>query len=223
MCGRFATTYTGEAIAELFNLPQVPQLPPRYNIAPSQSVGAVRVSPGNNGRELTLLKWGLIPSWAEDSAIGNRMINARADTLSEKPSFRNAFKRRRCLVPASGYYEWRKSTEGKQPVYIRMKEERPFAMAGLWESWQPSGGSEIQSCTVITTESNELLKPVHHRMPVIVADRDFEHWLDPDIQGQETLESILQPYPSDKMTFHPVSTLVNSAKNDTPECIEPLR
>ncbi len=222
MCGRFATTYTGTALAELFSLPFVPDIEPRYNIAPSQPVVAIRTDAATGQRERAHLKWGLIPAWAKDAAIGHRLINARAETLSEKPSFRNAFKRRRCLVPASGFYEWSKTADGKQPVFIRMVREQPFAMAGLWENWQAPDGSAVQSCTLITTTAKDLLRPVHHRMPVIVPEHEFERWLDPRQQDAAALQTLLRPYAADAMKYFPVSTHVNNPRNEGPDCIAPL-
>ncbi|MFN2190460.1 MAG: SOS response-associated peptidase, partial [Candidatus Promineifilaceae bacterium] len=172
MCGRFTLVAPGEAIAELFDLTDIPSLVPRYNIAPTQPVAAVRLSQSTGDRELTYFHWGLIPRWAKDTKIGSRMINARSETAAEKPSFRSAFKYRRCLVPADGFYEWQKVNGGKQPVRIQMKNGDPFAIAGLWENWISSDGSEIDSCTLLTTEPNDLLRAVHNRMPVLLHPDD---------------------------------------------------
>lgn len=222
MCGRFTLIAPGEAIAELFDLSETPELAPRYNIAPTQPVAAVRYNRDTNKRELTHFYWGLIPSWSKDPTIGSRMINARSETASEKPSFRNAFKYRRCLVPTDGFYEWWKVDGGKQPVRIQMKDERPFAMAGLWEHWQSPDGSEIESCTLLTTGPNDLLKPIHNRMPVILAPKDFDLWLDPGAQHPGEVQPLLRPFLSEKMTFYPVSTHVNNPRNEDPACITPL-
>ena len=172
------------------------------------------------GRELALLRWGLVPSWAKDPSIGNRMINARAETVATKPSYRAAFKRRRCLVPADGYYEWKKTGKAKQPYLIRLQDERPFAMAGLWESWQDAGGAALQTFTIITTEANEATCDIHNRMPVILSPGDYPLWLDPEFERAEQLQELLQPYDSHAMRLDPVSTYVNSPRNDSPECIE---
>jgi len=197
-------------------------LAPRYNIAPTQPVAAVRINRDTKERELTHLHWGLIPSWAKDPGIGSRMINARSETAAEKPSFRGAFKYRRCLVPADGFYEWQKLNGRKQPVRIHMKDGQPFAIAGLWEHWMDPGGSEIESVTLLTTTPNELLEPVHNRMPVILAPEDYELWLDLGAQHPGEVQHLLGPYPAEGMDFYPVSTHVNNPHNEDPQCIEPL-
>jgi putative SOS response-associated peptidase YedK len=222
MCGRFTLIAPGEAVAELFDLSETPELAPRYNIAPTQPVAAVRYNSDLGKRELTHFYWGLIPSWSKDPTIGSRMINARSETAAEKPSFRSAFKYRRCLVPTDGFYEWRQMGSGKQPVRIQMKDERPFAIAGLWEHWQSPEGSEIESVTLLTTTPNDLLMPVHNRMPVILAPEDFELWLDPGAQHPAEVQPLLRPFPADQMSFYPVSTHVNNPRNEDPACIAPL-
>lgn len=222
MCGRFTLVAPGEAVAELFQLPLTPTLAPRYNIAPTQPVAAVRISPGTGNRELTYFNWGLIPRWAKDPTIGSRMINARAETAAEKPSFKAAFKYRRCLVPADGFYEWQKLNGKKQPVRIQVQDGQLFAIAGLWEHWISPDGSEIESCTLLTTEPNELLLQVHNRMPVILAPDDFALWLDPHAQHPGEVQHLLRPYPAEEMSFYPVSTFVNDPRHEDPQCIEPL-
>jgi len=222
MCGRFTLIAPGEAVAELFQLTDSPNLAPRYNIAPTQPVAAVRVAEKNGDRELTHFYWGLIPRWAKDPSIGSRMINARSETAAEKPSFRVAFKYRRCLVPADGFYEWQKINGQKQPVRIQMEDGGPFAIAGLWERWASPDGSEIESCTLLTTEPNELLQDVHNRMPVILAPSDFDLWLDPGAQHPGEVQHLLRPYPAGEMSYYPVSTHVNNPRNEDPLCIEPL-
>jgi putative SOS response-associated peptidase YedK len=222
MCGRFTLIAPGEAVATLFDLAETPQLAPRYNIAPTQPVAAVRYNRDKSKRELAHFHWGLIPSWAKDPGIGSRMINARSETAAEKPSFRAAFKYRRCLVPTDGFYEWWKVDGGKQPVRIQMKDERPFAIAGLWEHWQSPDGSEIESVTLLTTEPNDLLKPGHNRMPVILAPEDYDLWLDPGAQHPGEVQPLMTAFPSDKMTFYPVSAHVNNPRNEDPQCIVPL-
>ena len=197
-----------------------PDWAPRFNIAPTQSVPIVRMN-SEGVRELVLLRWGLIPSWAKDPAIGNRMINARSETVAEKPSFRSAFKRRRCLVPADGYYEWQKTDAGKLPYYIRFDDDQPFAMAGLWESWRSGHEDAVQSFTIITTDANESTCQVHDRMPVIVEPHDYPMWLDPDFQESDSLQSLLHPYAGDELRLDRVSTLVNNPRNDDPQCIVP--
>ena len=155
--------------------------------------------------------------------MGNRMINARAETVAEKPAYRAAFRRRRCLVPADGFYEWQRTGKRKQPYFIRMRDDRPFALAGLWEAWEGPDHSSVESCTLLTTEPNELLRPIHNRMPVILPADDYGPWLDREVQGPEQIAPLLRPYPSEQMTADPVSIFVNSPANDGPKCIEPQR
>lgn len=183
----------------------------------SQQIATVRLAP-NNSRELAFLRWGLVPSWADDPAIGYKMINARGETVATKPSFRKAFKARRCLVVADGFYEWQKTDGKKQPHYIRLKHDGPFAFAGLWEHWGRDG-TEIDSCTIITTDANELMAPIHNRMPVILAPTDYDVWLDPAVEEVERLQPLLRPFPAGEMTAYPVSTVVNSPRNETEECV----
>ena len=220
MCGRFTVRSAPNVIANQFGLSGVLELFPHFNIAPTQMIAAVRSPDGT--RELTLLRWGLIPSWATDLTIGNRMINARSETVATKPSFKKAFLARRCLVVADGFYEWQKLEGRKQPFYIRLKSDQPFALAGLWERNERTG-KPIESCTILTTSANELMAPLHERMPVIIPPEHYGFWLDPEVQDATELEKLLQPFPVDEMTAYPVSTLVNSPKNDVPECVEPLR
>jgi putative SOS response-associated peptidase YedK len=222
MCGRFTLITPAEVVAEQFQLIEAPSLSPRYNVAPTQPVAAVRPSPGNGGRELVLLRWGLVPFWAKDPAIGSRMINARSETVAQKPAFRAAFRRRRCLVPADGFYEWQRQEQGKQPFYIRLGDEKPFAFAGLWEHWEGPDETTIESCTLLTTEPNDLIRLLHNRMPVILAPSDYDLWLDPGVQEAELLQPLLRPYPSENMIAYPISTWVNSPRNEGPQCIEPL-
>jgi putative SOS response-associated peptidase YedK len=218
MCGRFTLRTPASAVAEAFGLLPFPDLQPRYNIAPSQAVAAVRLG-ADDKRELALLRWGLIPSWADDPAIGYKMINARGESVATKPSFRKAFKQRRCLIAADGFYEWQKSEGKKQPFYIRLKSERPFAFAGLWEHWAREG-QEIDSCTIITTDANELMAPIHNRMPVIVDPADYTLWLEPAVQDIERLQPLIRPFPADEMTAFKVSTVVNNPRNETDKCVE---
>lgn len=219
MCGRFTLRTPMNKVAEVFGLDDMPDIEPRYNVAPTQPVVAVRLRPEAEKRELALLRWGLIPHWADDPSIGNRMINARAETVAGKPAFRQAFKKRRCLVVADGFYEWKKTDGKKQPYYIRLKDDQPFGFAGLWERWSRDG-EEIQSCTIVTTEPNELMKPIHNRMPVIVQPDDYYRWLDPAFDDGAPLQPVLQRYPAELMEAYPVSTLVNNPRNETAGCIE---
>jgi putative SOS response-associated peptidase YedK len=218
MCGRFTLSQSAEAIASTFQLSTVPELAPRYNIAPTQPIATILLE--GDLRQLQMLRWGLIPSWAKDLTIGAKMINARAETVAEKPAFRSAFRRRRCLVVADGFYEWQSQKGKKQPFYFRLQDEQPFAFAGLWETWQAPDGEKIDSCTLLTTAANSLLRSVHDRMPVILKPEDYARWLDPQIQKPEQLQPLLQPYSSEAMTAYPVSTKVNNPSNDSPECIE---
>jgi putative SOS response-associated peptidase YedK len=225
MCGRYTLSQSAEAIAKSFEIQDVASLKPQYNIAPTQSVLAVLQNQESHKRLLQRFRWGLIPSWAKDASMGAKLINARAETVAEKPSFRAAFKRRRCLVVADGFYEWHhqegKKEGKKQPYYFHLQERQPFAFAGLWEQWQPEG-EEIASCTILTTNANELMQPIHDRMAVILQPKDYDLWLDVQVQDPEMLKPLLQPFPADAMTAYPVSTVVNNARNNTPECIVPL-
>ena len=215
MCGRFALTATPDEIATAFGLPAVPPFPPRYNIAPSQPVAVIRQLQ-HQPREFRLMQWGLIPSWAKDPSIGNNLINARCETAHEKPSFRSAIKYRRCLIPASGFYEWQKVDKStKQPYYFRMPQ--PFAFAGLWESW-----NDIETCIILTTQPNEVVAPVHQRMPVIISPDNYKVWLDFDIQTPSHLFHLFDPDLVQGLSALPVSTLVNSPTVDRPDCIEPM-
>lgn len=221
MCGRFTLKAAAMSLKELFELSDAPTLPLRYNIAPTQSVAAVRAVPGAGGRELAMLRWGLIPSWAKDRDIGNRLINARAETAAEKPSFRSALRQRRCLVAADGFYEWAKAGSKKQPYYVRLADGGPFAIAGLWEHWEGEDGEIIESCTLLTTEANELMRPIHERMPVILPREAHALWLDPSVQRPEQVVPLLKPYPGEDMVAYPVGTLVNNPRNEQPGCCEP--
>jgi len=223
MCGRFTLTVDPSDLQEAFywvNFGNA-NLTPRYNIAPTQGVPVV-ANIGEN--KLDFYTWGLVPFWAKDPSIGSRMINARAETLHEKPSFRNAFNRRRCVILADGFYEWQKTpnSTAKIPIYIRMKDGKPFAFAGLWEDWHSPDGSQILSTTIITTQPNELVKPIHNRMPVILRQDDYNTWLTPDEVDSHKLIPLLQPFDSKLMEAYPVSRLVNNPKNDSPDCIRPL-
>jgi putative SOS response-associated peptidase YedK len=215
MCGRFTLTAPARAVSELFGLPATPDLAPRYNIAPTQLLLAVRA--GTQGCELVRLRWGLVPSWAGDLRIGASLLNARAETVAEKPAFRTAFARRRCLIPADGFYEWRKIAGKKQPILFRLGEGGPFAFAGLWEYWEGPEGP-VESCAILTTQANDLVRPVHERMPVILDPRRYEDWLDVRVTP-EVVRRWLQPFDACLMTATPVSTLVNSPRNDDARCL----
>ncbi|HAJ63965.1 MAG TPA: hypothetical protein DCP31_35930 [Cyanobacteria bacterium UBA8543] len=222
MCGRYSQSQSAEIIAQAFQVDNVPTLKPRYNIAPTQSVPTVLQTSASTNRQFKMLHWGLIPSWAKDQKMGARLINARAETVAEKPAFRSAFKQRRCLVLADGFYEWQQQEDKKQkqPFYIRLSGDRPFAFAGLWEHWEDATGEEIESCSLLTTEPNELMSTIHNRMPVILEPKDYDLWLDPEVKKPELLQPLLRPYVSEEMTAYPVSKTVNKPSNDSTECIE---
>jgi putative SOS response-associated peptidase YedK len=210
MCGRYTLRTSAADLAEVFAVLNAIEWTPRFNIAPTQTVVAVRQ---NGQRDFALLRWGLIPSWASDPKIGNRMINARADTVATKPSFRSAFKSRRCLIATDGFYEWQKKGDAKQPFFIHRKDDQPFAFAGIWERWKREGEG-IESCAIITTDANDLMKPLHDRMPVIIPPEEYDRWLaEPDT-------GLLQPYPRDDLEAYPVATIVNSPRNERPECVK---
>ncbi|GAB4446005.1 MAG: SOS response-associated peptidase [Anaerolineales bacterium] len=221
MCGRFTLTVDPAQFQDAFPGFLFPaKFAPRYNIAPSQPVLAI---PNDERNAADFFIWGLIPMWAKDPSIGARLINARSETLAEKPSFRGSFKHKRCLILADGFYEW-KTAAGKKtkiPYYIHLTDRRPFAFAGLWDSWESPDGSSLKTCTIITTQPNELMATLHDRMPVILHPRDYAKWLDPSPQTPESLLPLLKPYPADAMTAYPVSTLVNKPGNDSPELIVP--
>jgi len=224
MCGRFSLTGSRSAIANAFKV-EVPDFLPRYNIAPSQAIAAILEIDEVGKREFVFLRWGLIPSWAKDPAISYKLINARSETVSEKPSFRYAFKHRRCLILADGFYEWQR-TEGskakKQPYYFTLKDSQFMAFAGLWERWESSEGDLINSCTILTVGANELLQPIHDRMPVILQPKDYDVWLDRSVVKGDQLQPLMVPYPADEMNTYPVGTLVNSPKNDSLECLQAI-
>jgi putative SOS response-associated peptidase YedK len=221
MCGRFTLHTPPGVLQEHFGIDEVPAISASYNIAPSQDIAAVRVVAGRRG--MALLRWGLVPSWAKDTRIGYRMINARAETVADKPAWRVAFRQRRCLIPADGFYEWRRTGEGKQPYHIRMQDRSVFAFAGLWERWQGADDAVIESCSIIVTAANETIQPVHDRMPVIVAPQDYTQWLDPDVRDTGKIKSCLRAWPAEEMEAYPVSTRVNRPVNNDAHCIDPLQ
>lgn len=222
MCGRFTLTVSSEVLAEHFNLESVPPLEPRFNIAPTQAVAVAWVRPARMQRELAILQWGLIPSWAEDPAIGSRLINARAETVAEKPAFRGVFRYRRCLMLADGFYEWKGKGKLRQPYFFRMKNGQPFAFAGLWDHWSGADGSDIETCALITTQANSLVNLVHERMPVILHPAEYDLWLDPKVQDPARLEPLLRSFPPEAMESYPVTPRVNSPFEDEPQFIMPL-
>jgi putative SOS response-associated peptidase YedK len=232
MCGRYAFYTPMEAVVRLFRVSEVHagEIAPRYNIAPTQESPIVRRSPyldapepGEAPRELALARWGLVPFWAKDVKIGNRQINARAETVAQKPAFRAAFRKRRCLVPADGFFEWQKTESGKQPWYIRRIGGRPLALAGLWELWDPpEGGEPLASYAIITTSGNEFMQPLHDRMPVVLTEAGQEAWLDPATPLPD-LQALLAPAPEDYLEAWPVSRRVNSPFNEDPSLVAPAR
>jgi len=220
MCGRYTLRTPLEQWLESFSVDSFLEWTPRFNIAPSQSIVVIRNSI-NGKREAVLLRWGLIPSWADDIHIGNRLINARAETLADKPSFKHALKLRRCLVLADGFYEWKQTGKAKQPYFVEMADQRLFAFAGLWDSWnrvQPP----TESCTIITTKPNALLADIHDRMPAILEGGDAAKWLDPSTEPAAALTSLLVPYPDREMVAYPVGNQVNSPGHDAADCIRAL-
>ena len=221
MCGRFTRKENMQRLAEKLGLKVIPLLSPRYNIAPSQLVACVRTNPESEEREFMELKWGLVPSWANDTSIGNKLINARGETVAEKPAFRKAFKQQRCLVLADGFYEWKREGKTKQPYYIRFKDGRIFAFAGLWERWEKQEPA-LETCALITTAPNTLMEPIHNRMPVILPEQSYASWLSPSLTNTIYLSGLLDPYPAEDMEAFPVSPMVNNPRHEDPRCIHPL-
>jgi putative SOS response-associated peptidase YedK len=222
MCGRFTLTIDPDHLQEAFPWAVIPDdIVPRYNIAPSQPVAVI---PNTGDNTLAMYKWGLIPSWAKDPSIGDRMINARAESLAEKPSFRNAYRRRRCLVLADGFYEWKQNPDlkTKQPMYIHLKDQQPFAFAGLWELWKSPDGTEIHSCTIITTQPNLLMQSIHNRMPVILPPEAYSRWLVGEERQPAQLNDLLVPYTASELVAYPVSKMVNSPENESSSLIVPV-
>ena len=222
MCGRFTLTASAQIIAEFFKLSEVPDIKPRYNIAPTQSIATFTFDSKKNQRQFRFMRWGLIPSWAKDLKIGSKMINARSETVAEKPAFRSAIKHRRCLIIADGFYEWQPQGKKKQPYYFTMANREPFAFAGLWENWESPEAENIVSCSIITTVANETVQPVHDRMPVILPDDVWEVWLDPSIKNAQQVLPLLKPYDPAAMKKDAVSAIVNSPAKDSPECIQAI-
>ncbi|NBC34741.1 MAG: hypothetical protein GVY13_18875 [Alphaproteobacteria bacterium] len=218
MCGRYMITSPAEAIRELFGLADTPEIAPRYNVAPTQTVPVVRRQAEGGGRELVPLRWGLIPHWAKDETIGNKLINARAESVASKPSFRDSFRKRRCLVVADGFYEWKKTGGRKQPYLIRLKGGGPFGFAGLWSRWRNADDEPVETFTIITTEANDFCADIHDRMPVIVPPHAQDAWLDPERPDAETL---LRPYDPDAMEAWAVDMRVGNPRHDDPALIRP--
>lgn len=216
MCGRYTLITDISRIAESFGVAPTLEAQPRYNIAPTQDIVTIR---NDGGAQMSLMRWGLIPAWAKDETIGSRMINARAETLAEKPSFRNLLRSRRCLVVADGFYEWQGEGKHKTPMYITLQDDQPFAFAGLWDLWKSPEGYQVQSCTIVTTEPNELMASIHNRMPAILRPKSYEDWLNPQLRDDHVLTHLLKPYPTELMKARPVSKLVNNPRNDVAEIL----
>ena len=219
MCGRYSLTASQQELAQRFDFDsKLEGFVPRYNVAPAQQVLTVL---GGDTRRAGFMRWGLIPSWSKDGPSSRPLINARAETVAEKPSFRGPLKKQRCLVLADGFYEWQKEGDAKRPMRVTMRSGEPFAFAGLWSNWTDPEGNRIPSCAIITTAANEVLKPIHHRMPVILAEEAEDLWLDTGLDDSDALTQFLEPYPDDALEAYEVSRLVNSASNDGPEVATP--
>lgn len=221
MCGRFALYADRDILSRRFGAEAPEALRPRYNLAPTQTIPLVRVEDGR--RRFALARWGLIPSWAKAMDSGYSTINARAETVATKPTYRSAFKHRRCLVPADGYYEWQAQAQSKskQPWFIALKDGQPMGFAGLWERWTSPEGEALESCCIIVTEGNDLMRPIHDRMPVILDPSCWDAWLDPEIKDPSFLQALLKSYPAEAMTARPVGRQVNNPRHDAPDCLEP--
>ncbi len=221
MCGRFANTEYLNIIAEYYDIDEIySSAKPSYNVAPGNSIPSIVFC--NKKRILKDFRWGLVPHWAKDPKTGYRMINARAETIGEKPGFKKALSARRCLIVAGGFFEWEKKKKGKHPVYVYLEDKKLMVMAGLHEKWVSGEKKVLETCTIITTTPNRLLEPIHNRMPVILHEQDINTWLDTENHPAEEVISLLKPFPSHEMKYHPVSDLVNSPKNNSPECIVPV-
>lgn len=223
MCGRYTLSSPSDDVAALFDLDGTPLLPERYNIAPTQEAAVVRQVTPAGERRLDYLRWGLIPAWAKEASIGNKLINARGETVSEKPAYKSSFKKKRCLVPTSGFYEWKAEGKLKQPFFIHRKDGKPFAFAGLWSSWKDrESGATVESFNLLTIDPNDVLRPIHDRMPVILAPEDFAAWLDPKNEDTEALQKLIRPAPAEPFEAYPVSRAVNSPGNEGPGLVVPL-
>jgi putative SOS response-associated peptidase YedK len=222
MCGRFTFAICPELLAEIFGVTVLRKLHPRYNIAPSQQALIIR-NAATGGRYLSSVRWGLVPHWAKDITIGNRLINARCETAHEKPAFRLAIRARRCIIPASGFFEWASTPSGKSPHYLTMRDGAPLAFAGIWDSWKNPEGEITETCAILTTTANSLMAPLHDRMPVLLHPTEFELWLDRSMNKPEKLQRLYQPYPSELLREWEVTTLVNNPANETPDTIVPVQ
>ena len=219
MCGRFSLVVPERFFSKIFVFKDLPEMQPDYNIPPGVDIWAVRTPDSSDEAEVAQLRWGLVPHWAKDPKIGNRMINARSETAAEKPAFRTAFRKRRCLIPADGFFEWKRNGKSKTPYFIHLQDKQPFAMAGLWERWTSPDGSELDSCTILTISPNSLMQELHDRMPVILSNENIHSWLNKNTPLEE-LHRLTAAFPAEKMKAYPVSPLVNSPRNNGPECLE---
>ncbi|MGE9297015.1 MAG: SOS response-associated peptidase [Puniceicoccales bacterium] len=221
MCCRYTFTKVEAALRHKLRIKQFPKLKARYNIAPSQPIAAVRANENDGDRELAIFNWGLVPFWAKEPSIGYKMLNARSETAAGKPAFRGPIRHHRCLIPADGFFEWKGGRGQKQPYYFRRPDHEPFCFAGIFDHWGSPDGSEIESAAILTTAANAFMAPIHDRMPVVVPASAYDRWLDPRMQRPSELTDLLRPPPEDFFIREPVTQLVNSVKNDLPECIEP--
>lgn len=222
MCCRYTLTQVQTALTGMLRLRDLAaKLQARYNIAPTQPIAAVRANEHSRERELAIFSWGLVPFWAKDPSLAHKMINARSETAAGKPAFRGPMRHHRCLIPADGFYEWKGKAGHKQAYYFRRQDRAPFCFAGLFDHWGSPDGSEIESAAILTTSPNQFMKPIHHRMPVIIEEKDYDRWLDPRLQRPGEVQDLLKAPPEDFLIREPVTPLVNSVQNDLPECIEP--
>ncbi len=222
MCGRIVQSVAPHQLAEDFFLDMVPDLLPRYNIAPTQDIAAVLPNPQSDGRLVSMFRWGLVPHWSRGPDEAARLINARSETVLAKSSFRDSFRQRRCLIPVNGFYEWQKRTDGKQPFLFQARDHGLFALAGIWDRWEYPGGKELNSCTILTTAANATMRPIHHRMPVILPRQDWDLWLKLDAAQAESLTALLRPVAPEDLLAVPVTRRVNRPDFDNPECLEPI-
>ncbi len=222
MCGRIVQSVAPHQLAEEFFLDMVPDILPRYNIAPTQDIAAVLPNTESEGNLLNMFRWGLVPHWSPHADSAARMINARSETVRQKSSFRDSFRERRCLIPVNGFYEWQKRDGVKQPFLFQTRQKGLFALAGIWDRWEYPGGKELNSCTILTTAANTVMRPIHHRMPVILPRRHWDQWLRLEADQAESLTGLLKPLATDNLLATPVSREVNRPDFDNPECLEPI-
>ncbi|VXD24229.1 conserved hypothetical protein [Planktothrix serta PCC 8927] len=220
MCGRFSLTCSGTAIAQTFNLSSIPEFIPQYNIAPAQKISTIRYNLEQQEQQFQPMRWGLIPHWSKDEKIGYKLINARVETVTEKPAFRQAIRSQRCLILADGFYEWQHQGKIKQPYYFQLKDHQLFGFAGLWERWKHPNGEDIFSCTILTQAASEIVRPVHERMPIILSTSVYSQWLDPTLKDSETILSLVEQNPD--LIVYPVSANVNRTNYNQPDCIQPI-